>query len=1745
MNKGAHFVHEKLKTDLIDYLKSQYLGQSEVLLQACVDQMVQPENLWSRPYIESSPAYESTENGIASSNLPDNLKSFFVELANKRLGVYTTPFKHQIEALENAHAGKDLFVSTGTGSGKTECFMWPLLSRLASEAAASSGWIERGVRVIVMYPMNALVTDQIGRLRQMVGDPSGKFIDAFHKLAGDNTRRPQFGMYTGRTPYSGAASDPAQDKALAQSLERLLPHDETDMYYEQLLKGGKIPAKANLEAFIENIREGKHITFPEDAEMITRFEMQKTCPDILITNYSMLEYMLLRQREDSIWDTTKEHLENHPNEKLLFIIDEAHMYRGSAGGEVSLLIRRLMSRLGIDRNRVQFILTTASMPRKTDDDIKSVKHFAANLTSAKNADQFVFLWGHQSQPEHLYSLDIDCSILAAVDLERMELSEEERLNELVKFIGGITSNPPVLATMDDATIWLAEHISQYRPFQALLKACRGNAVAFEELANKIYPRESKAFAALDAMLTIAPLAKDRNGNVLFPARMHMLFRGFHGVYACINSNCSHAHQGNGLTLGQVFLKDRYALCPECKSRVYELYTDRRCGALFLHGFVSGLTGKQFLWRTKGAFFDKGQMKELHLYLPMEGDVLPSSTRGKASQLRCWLNIQNGYITFDDADRGRDGYRELWYSKPAKPRKDNPDLLTFGSCPKCKNNFSHTIIRGFSTRGNEPFFNLVQSQFQEQSPANAEKLQDKRLPNDGRKVLLFSDSRQKAARLARDMSTSSDSWAIRKLFMIALDQLCADRTDSENDPVLDDIYTYIVREATRQNVDLFSGDSRNVFKDNSNRYKQVVPIRSGRKRPSNIQRMPLTEAPKEMQEHILRLFCSPYNTLIDNGLCYLLPEYETLCQAMTILEQKGIRVTEEEFTEVFSAITRYMLVNHVALCFHLPEDWRKNVIRKYGTEDYGVADFDSLPPVVAEALGCKDNTETQQVWMDAMKPFMAAGQPNQRRYFLNQIKIMLAKGIAHQWYRCSRCAKISPYLLRGHCQFCGSTQIKPTESFEPEAFWRNSVLRAMQGEPVRVIDTEEHTAQLGHKDQRDNVWAVTEQYEMRFQDMIQDDEKPIDILSSTTTMEVGIDIGSLVAVGLRNMPPMRENYQQRAGRAGRRGASLSTIVTFAEGGPHDSFYFKDPRPMFNGDPRRPWIDVQSTKLILRHLNLVILNRIVRQIGYSLDNISVIGFFAEDQVAMTELIMNCSLEAEQHQLDAQHKELIHSCRQNLVDRLRILENHVAQHPEAYGMNLPAHKQKTFLDALYEEGIIPTYSFPKDVVSTYIEDEKGKIEQQVERGLDIAISEYAPGRSIVVNKKTYIIGGLYRHVEGKYSYNQTSQYLNDANYVKHLKKCNDCNWFGFSNEVESHSCPFCRSDNVVEIPPMVRPWGFSPRNNKDEAANVQEDYSATGTPLYSTVPDGNLMEPVSGFSLVQKAVRYDQRIILLNQGGDDNGFTICTNCGAVVPGNDASALQGQKRPGAGTTQSCYHAKTQQINLGYDFLTDMLVITFELSKSQIESELLDSHAWMNKAAATTAEAMRKASTIMLDIEFDEVQAGYRIRHDEYAVHIDVYLYDSLSSGAGYCAQVGAQTEELLESTLRILRECSCDYACYDCLKHYRNQRTHDQLDRRAAIELIEYGRTQSVPSELSVEDVYSMIQPLEILLNGSGICVTRSKLAVTLSNGRVSKRCIVFPAMMKQLPKWKNNDCIAVSKEALRDAQPFAVKQITDSML
>ena len=246
MSNGANSVHKQLRSELENYIKSQYFGKSPILLSAINSHLDDESLLYQRPYIESSPAYKSYPEGIKKTDLPDWLKQFMGQLSAAELGVYSAPFVHQIDALKAAFAGKDLFVSTGTGSGKTECFMWPLLAKLADEAKNSSGtWETRGIRTVIMYPMNALVSDQVSRLRRLIGDKDNKFVSIFRDICGADVRRPQFGMYTGRTPYPGTQPKASENKQLVQTLSRMaFPKNDSDKEYLKRLNSEYAPGRA-------------------------------------------------------------------------------------------------------------------------------------------------------------------------------------------------------------------------------------------------------------------------------------------------------------------------------------------------------------------------------------------------------------------------------------------------------------------------------------------------------------------------------------------------------------------------------------------------------------------------------------------------------------------------------------------------------------------------------------------------------------------------------------------------------------------------------------------------------------------------------------------------------------------------------------------------------------------------------------------------------------------------------------------------------------------------------------------------------------------------------------------------------------------------------------------------------------------------------------------------------------------------------------------------------------------------------------------------------------------------------------------------------------------------------------------------------------------------------------------------------------------------------------------------------------
>lgn len=1751
MSNGASYVHMKIRGELENYIKAQYFAKSPVLLSAVSERLDDEGLLYQKPYIESSPAYKNVSDGIKKADLAEWIKKYLIDLSEAKLGVFPSPYVHQIQALEAAVSGKDLFVSTGTGSGKTECFMWPLVVKMADEARnRDKSWEKRGVRTIIMYPMNALVSDQVSRLRKLIGDPDDRFVKVFRDTCGFNSRRPQFGMYTGRTPYPGYMPSTSQDRQLERTLSTMInaESEEDKAYLEKLVSEGKIPAKKNMQDYLKKLHVSNHNPDPEDAEMITRYEMQNCTPDILITNYSMMEYMLLRPREAHIWEDTRLWLQESAENKLLFIIDEAHMYRGSSGGEVALLIRRLLHKLDIPREKVQFILTTASMPDKNEEDKKKVREFANDLTASDENRDFCILRGEREEIEGLGHLSIPFDKFAGASANDFEEPDSKKqLDAINSFWSGISDNTP-FADLKTAYAWMYDNLVYYEPFCKLMQLCRGSAVSLNELAKGIFSskRMEDAIHAVSILLAIAPLARNSKDMVLFPARMHMLFRGIKGIYACTNENCTKAHSSGGLTLGEIFLEDDKLYCPECHSIVYEVYNDRRCGALFFRGFIfeDEITGKgkSYLWRYEGQRLEK-RMKEIHLFIPDDDYQMPNK-RGNYPILPCYLDTQTGFVDFrDDSQEGKPNIRKLYYCNYST--KGRPWIITFPTCPHCLRMLSVSQLTSFSTRGNQSFFNLINTQFMAEPPVPGKDKNIDKYPNQGRKVLLFSDSRQRAAKLARDMSEASDTKAARQLFGIAL-SFMESLAQEQN---IDSLYDFFCLAAGQRKVQIFHDPERIKFSEDCatavRNYEKSI-----KRRRSYIPRFTMDNAPDQMKVYLLRFYCGGYNTLYDSMTSWIEPIDQALFDSIDELEENGIQVTEDEFIEVFNAWILSICDSATALGHSISDILRLEVRPYYG--GYGLDQGWKFSTMIRDVMGWDDKPKQEEIWKRVLREnYLEYGTDNKERLYIDLKRIKPRFDPEHKWCMCEQCSGVMPYALKGRCASCGSDKIHEVTSSETHAldFWRKPIESAISGAAIHVIDTEEHTAQLSHKDQRDDMWSKTEHYELRFQDIIQEGETPVDVLSSTTTMEVGIDIGSLVAVGLRNIPPMRENYQQRAGRAGRRGASLSTIVTFCEGGPHDTLYFNNPVPMFRGDPRQPWIDIHSEKLLQRHFIMVVLQEYLATINESLEGIPAVRFLDNNTGDFIHYIRDYHYDANDSLLPGNTKFDKDKCVEFVRNALNEIISKRNRHPELYGIDPVtgqiSDKPIVLLDVLYEEGIIPTYSFPKNVVSTYISNQYGRTAYQVERGLDVAIGEYAPGRAIVVDKQTYQIGGLYYPGSEKKPNAANSparSFTEDPNYIKNIQKCNECGWFGLAEDKEE-ACPFCGNSDLEYTRQMLRPWGFAPKNARAiPDIQIDEEYSAVRQPLYSTLPKSEEMIKLPNMEKIRIASRTNQRIIMVNEGANNRGFLICQDCGAAVPGDDERNIKDLLRPYRSklTRGKCKHTDLINVNLGYDFVTDMLVLEFTLDSNLIETRRKD-NLWLGRAAQSLAEGIRLIASEELDIEFSELITGYRLRTNSEGAFIDIYLYDSLSSGAGYAVRLSDMIADLLYKVEKHLDGCSCDSACYNCLKHYRNQQLHGILDRHAALELLRWGFYGKRAEELSTGDQIQLMKPLSRILENDGYSIDLNKNGLSITKGTHKKNLVVYPAMWKE-PYDRNT--VFVNEAFLKFAKPYAVKMIQDSI-
>src|SRR5712692_2407676 len=295
--------------------------------------------------------------------------------------------------------------------------------------------------------------------------------------------------------------------------------------------------------------------------------MHLCCPDILITNYSMLEYMLMRPIEQSIFQQTAEWLREDPSNTLLIVLDEAHLYNGVVGAEIALLLRRLHARLGIDRNRSRYILTSASLDPGAQGE-RGILEFATTLVGERSGGKatFAIIQGQRVDPPERSQVtksraEDEASALAAFDLSPFAgraADPDAGRSSVVDLADQL--NWPAPPEFQELAGYLGQHLPGIEAFRHLWEKTAGRAQSFYQLSHDLFPAvdEQTKSRATSTLLSLSAAASLEDGRPLLPVRAHLFFRGLPPLYACVNPQCSarRSHGGGPGVLGALGLSPR-------------------------------------------------------------------------------------------------------------------------------------------------------------------------------------------------------------------------------------------------------------------------------------------------------------------------------------------------------------------------------------------------------------------------------------------------------------------------------------------------------------------------------------------------------------------------------------------------------------------------------------------------------------------------------------------------------------------------------------------------------------------------------------------------------------------------------------------------------------------------------------------------------------------------------------------------------------------------------------------------------------------------------------------------------------------------------------------------------------------------------------------------------------------------------------------------------------------------------------
>ena len=1630
------------------------------------------------PFVESLPDFEkggSIEELVAN----EALHGAWSALSESEEG--RSLWRRRLHLHQSAAIGRDenYLVATGTGSGKTESFLFPLIDDLLRQGELG----RPGVRAILVYPLNALANDQMHRIARLL----------FRDLGDSGIT---LGRFTGQVRSDATRSD----------------------------EEARLIATPTFQADFPDARHA-----PRNWRL-ARGEMLENPQHILVTNYAMLEHILLLPRNRALLARA---------DLRWLVLDEIHTYTGAQAIEVAFLLRKLKARLSIPQGQIRCVGTSASLdPARREE----LARFAEDLFGEPfpSGDGSVITAERRLHPALVDGAEPEAlSASAWVEAGRVlsELREQgclaadnadyltEDWNEAMR---EADLNALVLNPIHPFGEGLIARLADIAEVRAVASALKERALPFADLAARVFPSEpgETAQTALTALISLGVLARPSVPGAfpLLPARFHLAASGVEGVALRLSASDAENWSDFRLSRNGMHIAEAPA---------YPLLVCRNCGEPYVEGWDDGT-----MLHPRPEISPGSRRRVLRLIRAGEAATeVDSDEQDEGSE------DEPPFEFFADTGELADGPEEGVLSLAEAPMRDDAEerrsyVRKCLSCGATGGRFAEPVTPIHP--GDDALASVTAQALLEALPPPQARSSE--APMQGRNLLVFADNRQDAAFFAPFFERTARDQALRAAMVQALRRETNEALDlmGLRDGVWTSLRRYGFKLYDRRNPEPLSSSAA------KDRLMALIAAElCGGPLRLSLESLGLItvhyEGSARIAQRLAERVQPEYRGMVPALVRFLL---DLIRQTRAINTLENIDLTDESVwgeglasADISWSLTRTHQSRRLRTL--LSEPGRPNRPLWVLVDQLGIPEDQARDLLSA-------------FWEEATRPRHRLMLPGGHGHVLNLAAMRFAATAEGELRRCESCGASSQIDLGGACTAwrCTGRTVPISAEERAEMRRRNHYLVRYEGQPLSGI-AREHTAAI----------STTERSEIeeRFR------QGEVNLLSCTTTMEMGVDLGELEAVFCRNVPPGIANYQQRAGRAGRRAQAAPVALMMARSGRYDQAQFNDLRGYLEALPPAPYLTLDNPSFFRRHQVSCLLAgwldrrlaghertgapRLRDVLGERLDVSAeaalladLATWFASDAGVAARAVaegMASTLPARLDHVGLAAGELTEHARAEITRWIRATSARWRELNEAYEtaraalddpeaneqarsraagrMNgrlgdMGRYLDRFLVEALSRAAVIPTYSFPVHSIHLEIVTERGARTASDDRALQLdrdaamAIAEYAPGAEVVAGGRIWTSAGIARRATvGTGDAWMERGFHRVCPTCQHAETHHDRDDFG-------ENCPQCGARASGPRRAFVEPVGFltsyTDRQGRDPGATrlrvrpVDEARLLTrARPEDFQVSD---LARVTHFFAPAIAPEGSQpgRMLVLNRGPLGAGYLWCPACEHARPapqealgGAEIRAVHENPRTG---DRCRVESLRWPVDLAHVFETDLRGILIDQPVPNFSDRPTDTErrAARDGFLRTLAEALRLAAADILETDPRDLRATVELLG---AAPL-VILSDSVPGGAGYCRRLlddsRFSARVLLGRAIAVLdcpRGSACETSCSRCLNDYSNQVHWDQFDRHPVLNwlhglLAESTRRPSHAPEAAVPVAQTAAATLRVRLEGAGLVAVSS---------------------------------------------------------